>query len=91
MKYFFDFCNKTSSLHENCIADLTSILKLKNVTKNFGNTFPFWDLVFGTYYNRKGVVEKVGVVESYETNYPKDKEYFKQLIFPIRTSKDCCK
>lgn len=59
--------------------------------KNFGNTFPFWDLLFGTYYNRKGVVEKVGVIEDSETNYPKEKEYFKQLIYPITISKDCCK
>lgn len=59
--------------------------------KNFSNTFPFWDLLFGTYYNRKGVVKEVGVIENNSTNYPKDSAYFKQLIFPMTTSKDCCR
>lgn len=59
--------------------------------KNFGNIFPFWDLLFGTYYNRKGTVEKVGLIEHSETNYPEDKEYFKQLLFPLTTSRECCK
>lgn len=58
--------------------------------KNFSNIFPFWDLLFGTYYNRKGAVEKVGVVESSKISYPKDNEYFKQLTFPMTTLKDCC-
>ncbi|MGG6232186.1 sterol desaturase family protein [Tenacibaculum sp. SDUM215027] len=59
--------------------------------KNFGNIFPFWDLLFGTYYNRKGVVKEVGVIKNSETNYPKDKEYLRQLLFPITTVKECCK
>ncbi|MEE9361128.1 MAG: sterol desaturase family protein [Cellulophaga sp.] len=59
--------------------------------KNFSNIFPFWDLLFGTYYNRKGAVEKVGIMENTEINYPKDRAYFKQLLFPMTTSKDCCK
>lgn len=59
--------------------------------KNFSNIFPFWDLIFGTYYNREGTVDKVGVIENYKTNYPKDIEYFKQLLFPISTIKECCK
>ena len=59
--------------------------------KNFGNVIPFWDLMFGTYYNRKGTVEKVGVIENKETNYPNSKEYLKQLIFPLKFTKECCK
>jgi len=59
--------------------------------KNFGNALPFWDLLFGTYYNRKGAVEEVGVIEHSETDYPKDKEYVKQLFFPLTTLKECCK
>lgn len=58
--------------------------------KNFSNVFPYWDLLFGTYYNRKGAVEKVGIIEDPLTKYPKDKAYFKQLTFPITTSKECC-
>ncbi|WP_064965473.1 sterol desaturase family protein [Tenacibaculum ovolyticum] len=59
--------------------------------KNFSNIFPFWDLLFGTYYNRDGVVEKVGIVESTSIDYPKNTEYVKQLTFPITTLKNCCK
>lgn len=59
--------------------------------KNFSNIFPFWDLLFGTYYNREGVVEKVGIVESHSIDYPKKTEYIKQLTFPITTLKNCCK
>lgn len=58
--------------------------------KNFGNVFPFWDLIFGTYYNRKGAVDKVGVLKNLGTEYPKDKKYFKQLLFPLKISKECC-
>ncbi|MFI0429309.1 sterol desaturase family protein [Mariniflexile sp. HMF6888] len=59
--------------------------------KNFSNIFPFWDITFGTYYNRTGVVEKVGIVERFGTNYPEKRTYYKQLKFPITTIKDCCK
>lgn len=59
--------------------------------KNFGNILPFWDLLFGTYYNRKGEVEEVGVFEGSKTRYPKSKEYFKQLLFPVTIQKECCK
>ncbi|WP_418637824.1 sterol desaturase family protein [Winogradskyella sp.] len=58
--------------------------------KNFGNILPFWDLLFGTYYNRKGTVDTVGVVKDSKTNYPQDKAYFKQLIFPLLMFKKCC-
>lgn len=58
---------------------------------NFGNIIPFWDITFGTYYNRKGEVEQVGVVKEY-LSYPKDKNYIQQLSFPFRNMyKDCCK
>ncbi|WP_422089301.1 sterol desaturase family protein [Tenacibaculum ovolyticum] len=59
--------------------------------KNFSSIFPFWDLLFGTYYNRDGVVEKVGIVESTSIDYPKNTEYIKQLTFPITTLKNYCK
>ena len=55
--------------------------------KNFGNTIPFWDLVFRTYYNRNGVVEDVGVVESGLLSYPPDMQYINQMAFPIRNLK----
>lgn len=59
--------------------------------KNFGNILPFWDLLFGTYYNRKGAVEKVGVIEDNRINYPDKTDYLKQLAFPLTTAKECCK
>lgn len=59
-----------------------------NEAKNYGNTLPFWDLVFGTYYNRKGYVEKVGVTESEHLKYPKISSYKEQLLFPFQ---GCCK
>jgi len=62
-----------------------------NEAKNFGNTIPFWDLIFGTYYNRKGSVEKVGVVTDSSAKYPSRKSYKEQLIFPLTKADDCCK
>lgn len=59
--------------------------------KNFGNTIPFWDLIFGTYYNRKGTVDKVGVVTTINSTYPSHKKYREQLLFPLRTITGCCK
>lgn len=56
--------------------------KLLNEAKNFGNTIPFWDLIFGTYYNRKGEVDNVGVAEN-QIIYPKKENYMHQLIFPF--------
>ncbi|AXT58167.1 sterol desaturase family protein [Aquimarina sp. MMG015] len=58
--------------------------------KNFGNTLPFWDLLFGTYFNRKGAVNKVGVFEEEHTDYPSDTNYVKQLLYPIKVTKKCC-
>lgn len=57
---------------------------------NFGNIIPFWDFVFGTYYNRKGSVDKVGVIKG-PILYPKHQNYIQQLGFPFRNMfKDCC-
>jgi sterol desaturase/sphingolipid hydroxylase (fatty acid hydroxylase superfamily) len=84
-KSFLDYLVVTPQIHHFHHSEKIS------EAKNFSNIFPFWDLVFGTYYNRKGAVEKVGVIEDNEINYPKDREYFKQLLFPISTSKGCCK
>lgn len=62
--------------------------KLLHEAKNFGNILPFWDIVLGTYYNRKGEVDKVGVVEaSYQ--YPEQNKYFRQMAFPF-VRKNCC-
>ncbi len=61
-----------------------------NEAGNFSNIFPFWDLLFGTYYNRKGTVGKVGVMEESRINYPDESAYFRQLIFPVTNTKDCC-
>lgn len=59
--------------------------------KNFGNILPFWDLVFGTYYNRKGVVEKVGVSPDNFFIYPDRKKFWHQLKYPFSgTGKTCC-
>lgn len=58
--------------------------------KNFGNIVPFWDIVFNTYYNRKGAVNKVGVTES-NVAYPKEEKYLNQIAFPFSNYfKNCC-
>ena len=58
--------------------------------KNFSNILPFWDLLFGTYYNRKGIVDKVGVMKYLKADYPKSIAYVKQLTYPLTTYKKCC-
>lgn len=64
--------------------------KLLHEAKNYGNILPYWDLVFGTYYNRKGEVDDVGVIENHML-YPKQKNYLQQLLFPFkRVFKECC-
>ena len=84
-KSFLDYLVVTPQVHH-----FHHSMKMEEA-KNFGNIFPFWDLVFDTYYNRKGAVKEVGVIENSTTNYPKTTAYFKQLLFPITASKDCCK
>ncbi len=83
-KSFWDYLIITPQIHH------FHHSKKMEEAKNFGNVFSFWDLIFGTYYNRKGAVEKVGVMKSSETEYPKDGDYYEQLLFPILTSKECC-
>lgn len=64
--------------------------KLLHEAKNYGNSIPFWDLVCGTYYNRNGEVDDVGVIENYVL-YPKKENYIQQLLFPFkRIFKECC-
>lgn len=84
-KSFWDYLIVTPQIHH-----FHHSIKMEEA-KNFSTVIPFWDLLFGTYYNRKGAVQKVGIIEDTIANYPKDNEYFKQLTFPITTSKDCCK
>jgi sterol desaturase/sphingolipid hydroxylase (fatty acid hydroxylase superfamily) len=83
-KSFWDYILVTPQIHH-----FHHSIKMEEA-KNFGNILPFWDILFGTYYNRKGAVAEVGVIKNHKTNYPKDNEYFKQLLFPITTSKECC-
>src|SRR5690606_28609207 len=54
-----------------------------NEAKNFGNIIPFWDIIFGTYYNRKGQVDNVGVIKEH-ISYPSSKSYLLQLSFPFK-------
>lgn len=63
--------------------------KLLNEAKNFGNIIPFWDLIFGTYYNRKGIVDEVGLVEEH-FSYPKSERYIDHLKFPFKSLKEGC-
>ena len=84
-KSFWDYLIVTPQVHH------FHHSKKMEEAKNFSNIFPFWDLLFGTYYNRKGTVKKVGVITDSGVNYPSNKEYFKQLIFPVTALKDCCK
>ncbi|MCV9389195.1 sterol desaturase family protein [Reichenbachiella ulvae] len=59
--------------------------------KNFGNILPFWDLVFGSYFNSDTSVKEVGVVKESNFIYPSEDEYLKQLRFPATIVKGCCK
>ena len=74
--YFLDYLITTPQIHH------FHHSKLIDEAKNFGNIIPFWDLVFGTYYNRKGEVKDVGVVKN-DFLYPEKKQYIKQLTFPF--------
>lgn len=83
-KSFLDYLIVTPQIHH------FHHSKKMEEAKNFSNIFPFWDLLFGTYYNRKGIVKEVGVFINSETDYPKNKAYVKQLMFPVTTFKKCC-
>lgn len=53
--------------------------------KNYANVLPFWDLVFGTYFNNGKAVEEVGVSGNRE-DYPALDRFWQQMRFPF-TSK----
>jgi len=84
-KSFWDYLIVTPQLHH-----FHHSKKLEEA-KNFGNVFPFWDLLFGTYYNRKGRVKEVGVMENNKTKYPKNNKFIKQILYPFTVYNDCCK
>jgi sterol desaturase/sphingolipid hydroxylase (fatty acid hydroxylase superfamily) len=52
--------------------------------KNYANILPFWDLVFGTYFNNGRAVDEVGVVASTEDEYPKLDRFWRQMQFPFK-------
>lgn len=58
--------------------------------KNYANILPFWDIVFGTYFNNGQAVNKVGVVEGTESKYPQLTQVWRHLQFPfkMRTQKE---
>ena len=84
-KSFLDYLIVTPQLHH-----FHHSKKIEEA-KNFGNVFPFWDLIFGTYYNRKGSVKKVGIIKNGKTFYPKKTDFFKQIGYPLTAFNDCCK
>lgn len=83
-KSFWDYIIVTPQIHH------FHHSKKMEEAKNFSNIFPFWDLLFGTYYNRKGAVEEVGVLSTKTTDYPQDIKYLKQLSFPLTNFSKCC-
>lgn len=84
-KSFWDYVIVTPHIHH-----FHHSKKIKEA-KNFGNTFPFWDLLLGTYYNRIGTVKEVGVIEEINSNYPKKNNYLKHIMYPFLSFKTCCK
>jgi sterol desaturase/sphingolipid hydroxylase (fatty acid hydroxylase superfamily) len=52
--------------------------------KNYANVMPFWDLVFGTYFNNGRAVDEVGVAAGPEDNYPELDRFWRQVQFPFR-------
>lgn len=84
-KSFWDYIIVTPHIHH--------FHHSKNIkeAKNFGNTFPFWDLLLGSYYNRVGAVKQVGVLEDENNNYPDKNNYLKHIVYPFYVFKTCCK
>lgn len=74
---FLDYIVVTPTIHQ------LHHSKCLEEAQNFGNILPFWDLIFGTYVNKKAVVKEVGLVES-TVSYPKEENYWEQLYFPFR-------
>ncbi len=82
--FFLDYLVVTPKIHR------FHHSKILAEAKNFGNIVPFWDLLFRTYYNRRGEVDQVGVLESH-IDYPKNEAYLNQMTFPFTNIfKDCC-
>ncbi|HET6991973.1 MAG TPA: sterol desaturase family protein [Bacteroidia bacterium] len=55
----------------------------KSEAKNFGNTLAIWDIIFGTFYYKPGIVpEKLGIENPDE--YPKSENVLKVLVLPFR-------
>ncbi len=52
--------------------------------KNYANILPFWDLVFGTYFNNGQAVDEVGVAASGEVEYPELDRFWRQMQFPFK-------
>jgi sterol desaturase/sphingolipid hydroxylase (fatty acid hydroxylase superfamily) len=51
--------------------------------KNYGQIISFWDIVFGTFVYKPGVLpERLGVAEPSE--YPQSNEYWKGFLLPFR-------
>ena len=50
--------------------------------KNFAGLFPFWDVVFGTFYMPRGEAPR-----SFGTNTPVPKTVLGQLLFPFRRAR----
>jgi sterol desaturase/sphingolipid hydroxylase (fatty acid hydroxylase superfamily) len=51
--------------------------------KNYANILPFWDLLFGTYFNNGKAVTKVGVSEEDTAQYPALNRIWKHMQFPF--------
>ncbi len=84
VKSFWDYLIITPQLHH------FHHSKKMEEAKNFGNILPFWDLIFGTYYNRKGSVKDVGVMKSENSKYPSNNNFIQQILYPFTVFKDCC-
>lgn len=57
-----------------------------NESKNYGQIISIWDIVFGTFIYKPGVLPKrLGVAEPIE--YPTSNEYWKGFLLPFRATK----
>jgi sterol desaturase/sphingolipid hydroxylase (fatty acid hydroxylase superfamily) len=57
-----------------------------NESKNYGQIISIWDIVFGTFIYKPGVLpERLGVAEPIE--YPTSNEYWKGFLLPFRATK----
>ncbi|MEM9545484.1 MAG: sterol desaturase family protein [Bacteroidota bacterium] len=51
---------------------------------NYSNILPFWDLVFGTYFNNGKSVSQVGIFKDDNAPYPKLNQIGKHMLFPFQ-------